>query len=211
MNQSINHYLETLLPQRTELFHEMEKVAEKERVPIMEQTAIDVMLQFMRIQRPSKILEIGTAIGYSALRMAEALPDAEIITIEIDPKRAEQAAQYIRAAGATGRITILEGDALELIERATEIGPYDAIFIDAAKGQYMKFFNIYSTLLTPEGCIYSDNVLFRGYVAKETIDNRRFRGMARKMKDFNRFLMDHNEYFSTIIPVGDGLAVSKKR
>ncbi|VEF47703.1 O-methyltransferase family 3 [Bacillus freudenreichii] len=211
MNQSINHYLESLLPRRNKLFQEMEELAGKERVPIMEQTAIAVMLQFMRIQNPVKILEIGTAIGYSALRMADALPDTKITTIEIDPIRAAQAAQYIQAAGADGRITILEGDALELVERTSELGPYDAIFIDAAKGQYMKFFNMYSTLLTPGGCIYSDNVLFRGYVAEETVDNRRFRSMARKMKDFNSFLMDHDGYISTIIPVGDGLAVSKKR
>ncbi|RST73901.1 O-methyltransferase [Siminovitchia acidinfaciens] len=211
MNQSINHYLESLLPQRSKLFQEMEELAEKERVPIMEQTAIDVMLQFMRLQNPAKILEIGTAIGYSALRMADALPDTKITTIEIDPIRAAQAAQYIQDAGADGRITILEGDALELVERTSELGPYDAIFIDAAKGQYMKFFNMYSTLLTPAGCIYSDNVLFRGYVAEETVDNRRFRSMARKMKDFNSFLMEHDGYISTIIPVGDGLAVSRKR
>ncbi|GIN89710.1 caffeoyl-CoA O-methyltransferase [Siminovitchia terrae] len=211
MNQSISQYIESLLPSRNELFQEMESLAEKEHVPIMEQTAIDVMLQFMRMQNPVKILEIGTAIGYSALRMSEALPDAEIVTIEIDPNRAEQARKYIQASGKDGRINILEGDALELVEKVKEQGPYDAIFIDAAKGQYLKFFNMYGSMLNDRGCIYSDNVLFRGYVATETVDQRRFRSLARKMKEFNSFLMGHNDYITTIIPVGDGLAVSRKR
>ncbi|MBD8003655.1 O-methyltransferase [Bacillus norwichensis] len=211
MNQSISQYIESLLPSRNELFQEMESLAEKERIPIMEQTAIDVMLQFMRMQNPAKILEIGTAIGYSALRMSEALPEAEIVTIEIDPDRAEQARKYIQEAGKADRINILEGDALELLEKVKELGPYDAIFIDAAKGQYLKFFNMYGSMLTTQGCIYSDNVLFRGYVAAETVDQRRFRSLARKMKEFNSCLMEHDEYITTIIPVGDGLAVSKKR
>lgn len=211
MNQSISQYIESLLPSRNELFQEMESLAEKEHVPIMEQTAIDVMLQFMRMQNPVKILEIGTAIGYSALRMSGALPDAEIVTIEIDPNRAEQARKYIQASGKDGRINILEGDALELVEKVKEQGPYDAIFIDAAKGQYLKFFNMYGSMLNDRGCIYSDNVLFRGYVATETVDQRRFRSLARKMKEFNSFLMGHNDYITTIIPVGDGLAVSRKR
>ncbi len=211
MSQSISQYIESLLPARNELFLEMESLAEKERIPIMEQTAIDVMLQFMRMQNPAKILEIGTAIGYSALRMSEALPKAEIVTIEIDPDRAEQARKYIQEAGKADRINILEGDALELLEKVKELGPYDAIFIDAAKGQYLKFFNMYGSMLTTRGCIYSDNVLFRGYVAAETVDQRRFRSLARKMKEFNNYLMEHDEYITTIIPVGDGLAVSKKR
>ncbi len=211
MDRSIDHYIESLLPPRNELFGEMEKVAEKEHIPIMEQMAIEVMLQFMRMQNPAKILEVGTAIGYSALRMADALPDVEIVTLEIDPVRAEQARKYFRKAGADGRITILEGDALELVDKVTERGPYDAIFIDAAKGQYMKFFNMYGPLLGDRGCIYSDNVLFRGYVAEEIVQQRRFRSLARKMKEFNRFLMEHEGYITTIIPVGDGLAVSKKR
>lgn len=211
MDHLIDHYIESLLPRRSELFRQMERFAEKEHVPIMEQTAIEVMLQFLRIQNPAKILEVGTAIGYSALRMADALPEAEVVTIEKDPARAEQARNFIGAAGKDDRITVLEGDALELGERVTELGPYDAIFIDAAKGQYMKFFNMYSPLLRERGCIYSDNVLFRGYVAEEEVKQRRFRSLARKMKEFNRFLMGHDGYITTIIPVGDGLAVSKKR
>lgn len=210
MDHSVDQYIESLLPPRKDLFREMETFAEKERVPIMDQAAIDVMLQIMRIQNPTKILEIGTAIGYSALRMADALSQAQITTMEIDPVRVQEAGQYIRESGVQERINILEGDALELVEKAIESGPYDAIFIDASKGQYMKFFNIYEPLLTGQGCIYSDNVLFRGYVAKETVDNRRLRGIARKMKDFNRFLMNHEGYITTIIPVGDGLAISKK-
>lgn len=210
MNDTIHQYIESLLPSAHALFSEMEHFAQKEKIPIMEKTALHVLLQFLRIQNPSSILEIGTAIGYSALRMAEALPHAKIVTIEIDDVRAGQAEDNIKSAGAEGQVTILRGDALELVDEAEKLGPFDAVFIDAAKGQYLKFFEMYSTLLTEKGCIYSDNVLFRGLVAEETVEQKRFRGIAKKMKAYNQILMENPEFVTTIIPVGDGLAVSKK-
>ncbi|MFD1705489.1 O-methyltransferase [Siminovitchia sediminis] len=210
MNEFMDRYIESLLPPRNDLFLDMEKFAREDRVPIMQQTAIDVMLQFMSIQQPANILEIGTAIGYSALRIADVLPDAKITTIEIDPVRAEQAKSYIRTAGEEERITVLTGDAMDLVEDVSALGPYDSVFIDAAKGQYMKFFNLYGELLVKGGCIYSDNVLFKGYVAEEKVENRRLQNIVRKMKEYNQFLMNHEEYRTSIIPAGDGLAVSQK-
>lgn len=210
MNDIVRQYVESFLPQRNELLRELERNAEKDNVPIMEQMSINVMLQIMRIQNPARVLEIGTAIGYSALRMAFALPETDIVTIELNEQRADEALKNIQLAGMVKRITLLRGNALELFDEAAEFAPYDAIFIDAAKSQYMKFFDMYSTLLTKSGCVYSDNVLFKGLVAEDLVENKRLRGIVKRLKEYNQALMEKTDFITTIIPVGDGLAVSKK-
>ncbi|MBM7716495.1 putative O-methyltransferase YrrM [Bacillus thermophilus] len=210
MNEVVHQYVESFLPPRNELLRKMERIAEKNNVPIMELMSLHVMLQFMRIQNPERILEIGTAIGYSALRMAYALPDTSIVTIELDEQRAEEALANIRLAGMENRITLLKGNALDLVDEVASYAPFDAIFIDAAKGQYMNFFNMYSTLLTNDGCVYSDNVLFKGLVANDHVENKRLEGIVKKLKEYNQSIMDKTDFITTIIPIGDGLAVSKK-
>lgn len=211
IDESVRNYLHSLIGDRPSIFYEMEQYAKEEHVPIMESTGIEVMLQMMKIQKPKRILEIGTAIGYSALRMAEALPDSQIVTIEIDESKIEKAQHYIQQAGAEKRISIIHGNALDVLETVSSFAPFDAIFIDAAKGQYRKFFEMYSKFLPASGCIYVDNVLFRGLVADPTArDNKRLAKIAEKLAGFNQWLMSHNEFETVIIPVGDGLAVSRK-
>lgn len=210
MNEVVHQYVESFLPPRNELLRKMERIAEKNNIPIMELMSLNVMLQFMRIQNPERILEIGTAIGYSALRMAYALPETSIVTIELDEQRAEEALANIRLAGMENRITLLRGNALDLVDEVASYAPFDAIFIDAAKGQYMNFFNMYSTLLTNDGCVYSDNVLFKGLVANDHVENKRLEGIVKKLKEYNQSIMDKTDFITTIIPIGDGLAVSKK-
>ena len=144
MDVAIKTYLEGLLPERNPIFQELEEFAKDHRVPIMEKTGIEAMIQIMKIQEPKRILEIGTAIGYSALRMAEALPQTHVVTLEIDEIRVEQALANIKRAGLENQITVLKGNALELYEEVSELGPFDAIFIDAAKGKYVKFFELFS-------------------------------------------------------------------
>ncbi|WP_326569825.1 O-methyltransferase [Bacillus niameyensis] len=212
INDSVKQYLEAFLPKRNAIFQEMELLAKTERIPIMEPAGIEVMLQILKIQRPKKVLEIGMAIGYSTLRIAEALPNSTIITAEIDVERIAQAEKFIRQANMEEQIIILEGDALELVERASTYGPFDAIFIDAAKGQYKKFFELYSELLSSDGCIYVDNVLFRGLVADENLrTNKRLAKIAEKLDTFNQWLINHKGFDTVILPVGDGLAISKKK
>lgn len=195
---------------RCELFQQMERVAKEERIPIMEPIGIETLLQMLRIQEPQTILEIGTAIGYSALRMADALPQTTVVTIEIDEKMVERAKVHIKKAQMEDRVIVLNGDALELFDQASAYGKYDAIFIDAAKGQYVKFFELYKKLLNERGCIYSDNVLFKSLVAKEATENKRLLGIAKKLNKYNEWLMNQADFYSTIIPAGDGIAVSKK-
>lgn len=211
MDDKIHHYIENLIPERPALFAEMEAFAAANHVPIMELVGIEGFLQLLRIQRPKRILEIGTAIGYSAMRMAEALPEAEIITLERDKERYDQARGYTGRFEGGDRIHILYGDALDIVSEAGAYGPFDAIFIDAAKGQYTKFFEGYSPFLTSSGVVYTDNVLFKGLVAEEEIEGKRARNLVRKISGYNEWLMSHSGYYTSIIPVGDGLAVSIKR
>nr|WP_249310357.1 O-methyltransferase [Bacillus sp. FJAT-49736] len=203
-------YIESLITKRKPIFEEMERYAEEHGVPIMELTGIETLLQILRIQRPAKILEIGAAIGYSAMRIADALPNSYLVTIERDENRFKQAMKNIERAGMIGQINVVQGDALEVFEKIKNEGPFDAIFVDAAKGQYLKFFEMYSPLLSENGIILTDNVLFKGLVAEDNIESKRIRNLVKKIKNYNEWLMSHSQYITTIIPVGDGLAVSKK-
>lgn len=211
MKEEIHSYIESLIKERDPLFQEMEQFAIQHNVPIMELAGIEVLLQLLQMQRPAKILEIGTAIGYSAMRMAAALPEAKIVTIERDDERYEQALSNISKSEYLHQINILKGDALEIVNEVNEFGSFDAIFIDAAKGQYMKFFELYTPLLSKNGYVYTDNVLFKGLVVNDHIENKRIRNLVKKIKNYNEWLMNHDQYSTTIIPVGDGLAISQKQ
>jgi predicted O-methyltransferase YrrM len=211
MNDEIQQYISLLIPKRSDIFQRMEKDAEENNVPIMEATGMEALLQVLRIGQPRSILEVGTAIGYSALRMADAVPNSRIVTIERDEERYRKAEKYIEMAGKKEQIHLIKGDALEVEDIIKDLGPYDAIFIDAAKGQYKRFFEIYSNYLSDNGLIITDNVLFKGLVCEPQIENRRVRSLVKKINDFNEWIMSHPEYDTVIVPVGDGVAISKKR
>lgn len=189
----------------------MEKFAHENNVPIMELSGIEAMLQILRLQQPKKILEVGTAIGYSALRMAYALPQTSIVTIERDEERFALAKEYIHKAGKMNQIHLVKGDALEVVDVIKDFAPFDCVFIDAAKGQYKRFFELYSTLLAVNGVVITDNVLFKGLVCETEIENRRIRSLVNKINDFNQWLMKHPDFDTAILPVGDGVAISRKR
>ncbi|WP_286229223.1 O-methyltransferase [Neobacillus mesonae] len=211
LNEKLHLYIEGLVHERNSLLTEMEQYAAAHNVPIMELTGVETMLQLLRIHRSKKILEVGTAIGYSALRMAYGIPETHIVTIERDEERIQLAKEFIGRSGLAQQITLIEGDALDAAEAVSSHAPFDAIFIDAAKGQYKKFFEIYSNNLCDGGMIITDNVLFKGLVAESEIESKRTRNLVKKIDEFNRWLMDHPDFDSVILPVGDGVAVSKKR
>jgi predicted O-methyltransferase YrrM len=210
MNEQVISYIHSLIKARNPLLNEMEEYAREHNVPIMELAGIEALLQLLRIQKPKRILEIGTAIGYSALRMAEALPGSSIVSIERDDERFQQALQFIGRSNHADQIKVIKGDALELAEAIEQHGPFDSLFIDAAKGQYLKFFELYTPFLARSGFVYTDNVLFKGLVAEEQIESKRIRNLVSKIKHYNEWLMSHEAYVTAILPVGDGLAVSQK-
>ncbi|MFQ3542684.1 O-methyltransferase [Halobacillus rhizosphaerae] len=202
------NYLESLVSKSAPDVHQMEKYAEENGVPIMEPLGIHFLMQMVRIKQPKRILEVGTAIGYSALRMLEAYPDCHIVSIERDEVRYKEALENVKKFGDEGKIQIILGDALEVQQQVKKEGPYDLLFIDAAKGKYEEFFKLYSPLVTENGLIISDNVLFKGYVAAPDQASARMAKLAGKIRNFNQKLMEHPDFSTTIVPIGDGVALT---
>lgn len=208
---AVQQYLLSFVKQEDELLLNMEQYASEQGVPIMDRLGMEFMLQMLRLIQPKAILEIGAAIGYSGIRMASAIDGVHVVTIERDRDRYENAVSYIQKSSVNERISLLYGDALEVFDEVQKHGTFDVIFIDAAKGQYQRFFELYEPLLNEKGVIITDNVLFRGLVAEENIENKRIRSLVKKIKSYNEWLMAYHAYDTVIFPIGDGVAVSKKK
>ena len=203
-------YVENFLLPREELLLEMEQYAEAHHVPIMQLSGIEALSQILRIQNPKAILEIGTAIGYSAIRIAKAVPNTSIVTIERDTNRVEVAKQFIAKSNVESQITVIEGDALEV--ELDSNSTFDAVFIDAAKGQYMKFFEKYSPFVPSGGVLYIDNMYMHGLSDIDIKEvPKRKRTMIRNLKQFSDWIMQHPDYTSAFFPIGDGLLICLKR
>lgn len=206
-----DQFIESFIHPRNELLQKMEQYAQNHHVPIMKASAIEVLTQILRIQRPKTVLEIGTAIGYSAIRIAEAVPYCRIVTIERDEQRVQLAKQFIEENHVGNRITVIEGDALE-VDVTKFQSTFDAVFIDAAKGQNMRFFEKYSPLVPSGGVIYIDNIYMHGLsdIPLEEVPKRK-RSMIRNLKEFTEWIKNHSDYSTTFVPVGDGLLICLKR
>lgn len=204
------HYLLSFIEEKDPLILQMEQYANENHVPIMDKLGMEFMLQLLRLIEPTSILEIGAAIGYSAIRMAKNV-HANVVTIERDKERYDEAVLNINQAGLQDTISLIFGDALETSLQVKQHGTFDVIFIDAAKGQYQRFFELYEPLLNEGGVIITDNVLFHGLVVEENIEKKRLRSLVNKIKNYNEWLMAHDGFDTTIFPIGDGVAVSKKR
>jgi len=205
-------YISRFAEEKEPLVLEMERYAEEHRVPIMDDAGLYTLIGLLKIQQPKRILEIGSAIGYSAIRLAKAFPDAIIYTVERDTERYERAVENIERSGLRERITIIHGDALELDERTLHQQPFDALFIDAAKGQYRKFFDKYSPLVGALGVIYCDNMFMHGMVLLEDADiPKRNRTMIRNLQQFTSWAMRNEHYETSLLPIGDGILIAVKK
>ena len=204
-------YLAKLQKRKPQLIEQMESYAASHQIPIIDSESFAVMLMLLKIKNPTKILEIGTAIGYSAIRIAQELPQATVVSIEQSEEMFAKAGEFISEAGLAERIQVVFGDALECSEKVTHYCPFDALFIDAAKGQYKAFFDLYSKMVKPGGVVVSDNVLFRGYVASSSVPPKRFRRIVNKLREYNHYLAKHLDFDTTFLSVGDGIAVSLKK
>ena len=205
-------YLKGFTKMKDPFIVHMENYAEENRVPIMDSNAVEALIGLLRIHKPARILEIGSAIGYSAIRIALALPLSSVLTIERDAVRYAKAIEFINRIELTDRIQIIEADALELTSDEVFGCKFDAIFIDAAKGQYKRFFEKYSPTLSTNGVIYCDNMFMHGMVLNEDADiPRRNRTMIRKLKEFTEWVMNHPGYDSVLLPIGDGILIAAKK
>lgn len=188
---------------------EIKKYALDNKVPIMQDDGIDFLTTFIAKNQINSILEIGTAIGYSAIMMALSNPKLKITTIERDRERYLEAVKNIKKMELEDRITLVFSDALDInIE-----GEFDMIFIDAAKGQNIKFFEKYENNLKDNGFIITDNMNFHGLVDKveAEIESRNLRALVRKIRDYRTFLLNNQNYGVEFFNIGDGIAVAAKR
>lgn len=209
--QLLTNYLSNLLPGKSNWVKDIESQAIADRIPIMDSIGMQFVMQLIRLNKPEKILEIGTAIGYSALRMLEAYPGSTITTIEKDVKRYNQALSNLAKYDKQKKIKLILGDAVTIMEEMVDSKEtYNCIFIDAAKGQYQKYFNLADSLLVNNGFIIADNVLFRGYVADKNFVHPRYRNIINRLREFNERVTSHSRYQTSIVPVGDGVAISYK-
>ena len=209
-----DHYGSYLAQFRKEPNEQLIKLGEnarERRIPIMQPETMSVVEQLIRLKKPKSILEIGSAVGYSAINMALAGGSAtKVVSLERDPAMVQEARQNVERLGLVDQITILERDALVNPTELSAYGPFDFLFIDAGKGHYTTFFESYTPYLTLEGLVVCDNVLFRGLVTAPESAPKRLQKMAEKMHAFNQWLHDHPAYKTTLLPVGDGLSVSVK-
>ncbi|GKV68008.1 SAM-dependent methyltransferase [Sporosarcina sp. NCCP-2716] len=193
------------------LLEEMEAYAEENRVPIMDRSGLDTFIGLLTIQQPARLLEIGSAIGYSAIRLAQGFQDLHVSTIERDDERHAKAEEYIGKAHLGERITLFHDDALLFDTRELPFPHYDALFIDAAKGQYKRFFEKYEPCVPSGGIIYCDNMFMHGLAFLEDGDiPKRSRTMIRNLKSFTEWIMAHPGFRTSLLPVGDGILIARK-
>lgn len=204
-------FIQSLLPESSSFLKELAQECQTEYIPLVEPEVGQFLQVILKLKKAKSILEIGTGIGYSSILLAQALPIEEIniTTIEIDEQRFQRACANFEKAGISNRIRAKLGDANEIIP--TLKGPFDFIFIDAAKGQYPEFFHKVWPLLTPDGVIIMDNIFLNGWVIDMSWPERRKKTMVCRIRNLLETLKNHPELMTTIIPLGDGLSVSIRR
>ncbi len=209
-NERLITFINSLEPDHTEFLERLEQNAREEFVPVIRRETQQLLKLLLAMQRPKRILEVGTAVGFSALFMAEYNPvSCEIVTIENYEKRIPIARANFKEAKREGQITLLEGDAQKLLPSLQE--PFDFIFMDAAKGQYIHFLPELVRLLKDGGVLVTDNVLQDGDILESRFAiPRRNRTIHKRMRDYLYEIMRHEKLISSILPTGDGVSVSFK-
>lgn len=203
-------YIRGLIPERTGTLKEIEDFARENGVPIV-QKETGVFLEFMTsMKKPKKILELGTAVGFSSILMYESAGvEPDIVTIERDEKMIEMAKVNLDRFNLRDKIKIEQGDCLEVLERLDD--KFDLIFMDAGKGHYNHFLPHCLRLLKDDGIIVADNVLFRGMVASQELVKRRKITIVKRMRTYLDLVTQDESLITSVIPMGDGIAVTKRR
>ena len=189
---------------------ELNKIKEKaleEHIPIIMDDTLEVVDKILKEVKPSRILEIGTAVGYSAICFSEYLQKNGVIdTIEREEQRVKEAKINVEKVGVSDKINIYEGDAVEILPTLNE--KYDVVFIDAAKGKYPFFLKEALRMLNPTGVILADNILYKGYVMSD-YNKHKQRTAVRNLREYIKEVKENPDIETEILEVGDGLAISK--
>lgn len=210
VEERLSAYINSLDSGNTKLLDAIEREALDDSVPIIRKSMQSFLKLLLAMKKPERILEVGTAVGFSALLMAEYAPDGcTIVTIENYEKRIEAARRNFARAGREGQITLLAGDAKDVLKTLDE--PFDLIFMDAAKAQYINFMPEVLRLLKVGGTLVSDNVLQDGDIVESHYAvTRRKRTIHRRMREYLYELTHHRELVTAVLPVGDGITVSER-
>lgn len=203
----IIRYIREVLTPEDDFASELEAQAEKEEIPISQPETIKMIEILLQISGAKSVLEVGAAIGYSSILMSRH-SGTSVTTIELSPEMANRARENIKRAGLEDKITVIEGDAKEILPQLE--GSFDAIFIDAAKAQYMEFFPHCLRLLRDGGLLISDNVLYKGMTATDELLLHRKRTIVKRLRLYLNMLKEHNQLNTVVLPVGDGVALSYK-
>jgi Predicted O-methyltransferase len=187
----------------------IKKKALEDKVPIIMDDTLEVIAKILDEIKPKKILEIGTAVGYSAICFSEYLQEnGKIDTIERDTERVKEARKNIKKAEVEEKINIYEGDAVEILPTLND--EYDVVFIDAAKGKYPFFLNQALRMIKPGGVIFADNILYKGYVMSD-YNKHKQRTAVRNLREYIAEITNNEKLETEILEVGDGLAISKTK
>ena len=205
----VEHYLRGLIPENTGLLAEIEKKALAEQVPIVSLEVARLLSFLVSSQRSQRILEVGTAVGYSTLWLAySAGEQSSVTTIDWNLSRAEEAEANFQQAGVAHRVQLLKGDARAIIPSLT--GTFDFIFLDAMKNHYPEILPLALEQLEPGGMLVADNILFRGMVAWIDVPEKYQRGVGNLHLFLNQ-IMNHPDLDTIVMPVGDGISLSRKK
>ena len=211
-NLKVLEYLDIISPVNSQTVEEIRSVVKENYIPIIKRDTENLLKFVLKMQNPKSILEIGCAVGYSAIIMLEN-SDADIVTVEKMPERVEEAKKNIKYANLEDRAKIIEGDAGEILERlVNENKKFDFIFMDAAKAQYITWLPTVKALLKDKGIIFSDNCLQEGDLLESSFAIRkRDKTIHKRMRDYIYLLLHDEDLESWIFSIGDGVLLSRSR
>ena len=208
LNLVQQNYLRAFRKKSADLIAEMEKYASEHSVPILNWQSAEFIEQLVTVKNPKRILEIGTAIGYSTIRMAKNLKGKSVIhTIEKSSDNIVIAKKFMIKSGLAGKIKLLDGDALNIMPQLKK--KYDLIFLDADKEDYTRLFDYSLVLLRRGGILIVDNLLWHGFAASSRVP-KQYKESTRHIREFNNLFMNQPNLKSTILPIGDGLGIGVK-
>lgn len=207
-NDIVTEYIHNFYKPLSNELDDLREQAENDNIPIILKETENFLVNFLKITKPKKILEIGTAVGYSSIVFATALPGVKITTIEKDEELYTLARYNIERFALTGRINLFSGDASEIIK--TLNADYDFVFIDASKSHYRDFFKAAEKKCLNGAIIVSDNVLLKASTVDDSFDkSRRHRTNIKRMREFLNYLNEREDLSTSILSCGDGLAITK--
>ncbi|MDD6043519.1 MAG: O-methyltransferase [Eubacteriaceae bacterium] len=210
-NELVENYITKYYRPVNESLEQLRLVGEKDHVPIIQRDTENVLNSYLKLKQPKRILEIGTAIGYSAIYFATVCKDSEVYTIEKDEIMRQAALNNFQESGLNDRIHSLFGDGQEQIEKLQDQGikDFDFVFVDAAKSHYKRFLEAALKVCSNNALIISDNILMRGMTASDDFDeHRKHKTNIRKMREYIDFICTQEDLETSLLAVGDGLGIT---